>query len=76
MEPRYQFNSAVIDKENNMCIEVRTSTNDHSGYENDNYYIVSIPEYDNSYIFKYHNRETGKWYTDAEMQNEWIPPVA
>lgn len=73
---RYYYNYAVIDRESKMCIEVRTSTT--AGEENDSndvYLIVRIATYDNSYIMKYYDESTGKWYTDAAMTIEWAPPT-
>lgn len=73
---RYYYNYAVIYRSTKLCIEVRTSTT--AGEENDSndvYLIIRIPTYDDSYVFKYYDETTGKWYTDAAMTNEWTPPT-
>lgn len=63
----YSYHYAVIDSATNMCIEVRSCT-----YENDSQNLVAIPEYDDVFLFKYYDFNTGKWYYDAAMTQEFI----
>lgn len=66
MATNYAYNYAIIEPSmGNMCIEVRTSTVDCTGYEN---YIV-IPVYDEEYICKYYIN--GAWYEDAAGTIPW-----
>lgn len=69
MALNYAYAYAVIDPVDNMCIEVIDTT---VKYEDDPNYI-DIGTYNGEYLFKYYNRENGKWYTDAAFTNEWIP---
>lgn len=74
MAMNYYYNYAIVDRASMMCLEVRGSTNDQSGESNEYELYVSIPVYNEEYILKYYDEETGKWYYDAAMTNEWIPP--
>lgn len=68
MAVQYAYNYALVD-ENGWCYEVSSTTKSHEGEEG----WIAIPDYDDSYMFKYYNRADGKWYYDAEFTNEWIP---
>lgn len=70
----YAYNFAEIDNATNMCIGVM-STSDPSteGPTAANTTYVAIEEYNNDYVFKYYDFDTGKWYYDAEMTQEYIP---
>lgn len=74
MAINYHYNWAIIDRASGMCMEVRTSTNDYSGDSNEYELYVAVPTYTEEYLMKYYDEATGKWYHDAEMTNEWIPP--
>lgn len=67
MEARYAYHYAVID-ETGRCI----GYDDTTAVSSDPNYI-DIGEWLDGYLFKYYNREDGKWYYDAEFTNEWIP---
>lgn len=67
---RFQFAYAYIDPSlNDMCTRVVDTTNDYSA--NPNY--ILLEEYNEEYICKYYDRETGKWYLEASHTTEWIP---
>lgn len=68
---RYAYNYAVIDPMDNMCIQVMTRTSEIDTTENPE--VIPIPTYNEEYLFKYYNRENGKWYVDAAFTTEWIP---
>lgn len=76
MSVNYYYNFAVIDRASKMCIEIRTSTIDWTDASNDVELYVQIPVYSDDYAMKYYDETTGKWYYDAAMTNEWIPPEA
>lgn len=63
----YAYNYAQIDPDTNMCIGVHTFTCASS-----NATLVEIPAYDNVFCFKYYDWDTGKWYYDAEMTQEFV----
>lgn len=63
----YSYHYAEIDPETNMCVGVYSAT-----CESDDPNWVAIPEYDNVFCFKYYDFETGKWYHDAAMTQEFI----
>lgn len=66
---RYQYSYAVIDPTlNDMCINVVDTTLKAT---DPNY--IEIPEYNEYYLWKYYDRETGKWYVDADHTTEWTP---
>lgn len=69
MAQQYQYTYAVIDPVDNMCIEVVDTTVETTDDPN----FIPIPEYNGNYLWKYYNRENGKWYTDAAFTNEWTP---
>lgn len=65
MEPRLAYNYALID-ETGWCYEVRSTSlncDDEEGF-------IRIPSYSYDYMDKYYNVADGKWYHDAEFQNE------
>lgn len=76
MSVKYAYNYAIIWREDNMCIEVRTCTDNEDNASNDTYLFVRIPTENYSYLMKYYDEATGKWYLDAAMTQEWMPPVA
>lgn len=63
----YAYNYAEIDPLDNMCIGVYTCT-----YESTNPNWVAIPAYDDVFCFKYYDWDTGKWYYDEAMTQEFI----
>lgn len=79
--PRYYYNFAEIVPATHMCIGVRTTTSDDSGYDN----LVPIPVFDEEYILKYYLCENhpeftydcldGKWYEDPEGTIPWESPL-
>ena len=64
----YNYHYAEIDPETNMCVGVQSQTD--VATEEDN--LVEIPEYDDVFLFKYYDWNTGKWYYDEEMTEEFI----
>ena len=62
---RLPYNYALID-ETGFWYEVRSTSLNCD----DEYGFVRIPEYDDVYMEKYYNVADGKWYYDAEFQNE------
>ena len=68
---RYAYNYAIIDLTDNMCVEVCTQTREIDTVAHPE--VIQIPTYNEEYLFKYYNRENGKWYTDAAFTNEWVP---
>ena len=66
MAQQYAHVYAIID-ETGMCYEVRDTTVDYDGREG----FISIPEYNEEYIFKYYIN--GAWYEDAEGTIPWSP---
>lgn len=69
MAQQYQYIYAVIDPTlGDMCVEIRDTT-----LESTDPNCILIPEENSGYLFKYYNRENGKWYTDAAFTNEWTP---
>lgn len=68
---RYYYNYAIVDRASKMCVEVRTCTYEASNTAAELY--IRIPSYDDSYMFKYYDEETGKWYYDAALTQEWTP---
>lgn len=73
MALNYQYNVAIIDRETTMCVEVRTGTADMSGSSTETELYVSIPAYNEEYLFKYYNEADGKFYYDPEFTQEFIP---
>lgn len=71
MAQQYQYAYAVIDPADNMCFEVLDTTDEYPSDEYPNH--IPVPEADGNYLWKYYNRENGKWYTDAAFTNEWTP---
>lgn len=66
MALNYAYNYAYIDPNTNMCMEVRSMTdNSQSEYPN----WIEIPVYDEDYICKYYI--DGNWYEDAEGTIPW-----
>ena len=65
IQPRLYYNYAEIDPETNMCVGVMTSSYGEIG---GNY--VSIPVYDEEYIFKYYIN--GVWYEDEAGTISWV----
>lgn len=68
------YNFAEIDNATGMCIGVLTTTDPSTeGPTLSGTTHVAIPEYNNDYVFKYYDFNTGKWFYDAEMTQEYIP---
>ena len=65
IEPRLAYNYAIID-ETGWCYEVRSTSMNCD----DEAFFIPIPEYNDIYMDKYYNVANGKWYHDAEFQNE------
>lgn len=66
-ELRLRYNYALID-ETGWCYEVCTTSRNCDEMEG---YVV-IPEYSYDYLEKYYNVGDGKWYHDAEFQDEAV----
>lgn len=64
MAMNYAYHYAEIDPSTHMCLGVLTTTTNTIG---GNY--VSIPVYDEEYIFKYYIN--GSWYEDASGTIPW-----
>lgn len=62
---RITFNYAIID-ETGYCVEVYSTSRNCDGREG----YIPIPMYSYDYMEKYYNVVDGKWYHDAEFQNE------
>lgn len=74
MAINYAYNFAEIDNATNMCIGVMTTSDpNEEGPTGYNTTYVAIPVDDDNYMFKYYDFDTGKWYYDAEMTQEYIP---
>ena len=73
MAVNYYYNYAIVDRATMMCMEVRGSTLDQSDASDEYEIYVSIPEYNEEYVFKYYNEADGKFYYDAEYTQEFIP---
>ena len=69
MAVQYAYNYAVID-ETGMCIHVFSDSHGLDPVPSDH---VEISEYNEDYLLKYYNRETGLWYEDAAFTIEWSP---
>ena len=69
-ERRYAYTYAIIDTTDNMCVEVRTQTNEVDTTAHPEY--IPIPSYNEEYIMKYYSYETQKWYEDTAFTIEWI----
>jgi hypothetical protein len=54
-------------------MEVRSSTVDESGATNEYELYVSIPEYNEEYIFKYYNEADGNFYYDEAFTEIFNP---
>jgi hypothetical protein len=65
------YNFAEIDPADNMCIGIMTTTNPNQNPA----LFVPVATYSDDYVEKYYDWDTGKWYYDAEMTQEWIPPT-
>lgn len=72
MAVNYYYNFAEIDLDINMCVGILSTSNPN---QNPSIY-VPIATYSDEYLEKYYDWDTGKWYYDAEMTSEWIPPEA
>ena len=59
------FKYAIIELDTNMCIGVETTSHEVVG----NPEYISIPVYDEEYIFKFYIN--GAWYEDAEATIPW-----
>lgn len=68
MAQQFTYNYAIIDLETGLCMETRSTSSERTEEE-----FIPIPEYNTDYIFKYYNRENGKWYEDAAFTTEWSP---
>ena len=74
MATNYAYCFAEIDNATNMCVGVLSTSNPETeGPTAGGTTYVSIPTDDDNYIFKYYDFDTGKWYYDAEMTQEYIP---
>lgn len=74
MAINYAYCFAEIENATNMCIGV-LSTSDPSteGPTAGGTTYVPIPTDDDNYIFKYYDFDTGIWYYDSAMTQEYIP---
>jgi hypothetical protein len=70
MAVNYAYNYAEVQDSDGMCVGVTTgTTNDLEGPTSCGTTYVSIPVYDEEYIFKYYIN--GNWYEDAEGTIPW-----
>ena len=70
MAVNYYYNYAEIDPDTNMCIGIQSTSVNCDGAEN----LVRIESYIDDYVEKYYDWDSGKWYYDEAMTDEWIPP--
>jgi hypothetical protein len=74
MAVNYAYNFAEIDDATGMCVGVLTTTNPETeGPSGSGSTYIPIPTDDDNYLLKYYSFDTGKWYYDAEMTQEYIP---
>lgn len=70
MAINYAYNYAEIDDATHMCLGVVTSSRpDMEGPTGSGSTYVTIPVYDENYIFKYY--VDGNWYEDAAGMIPW-----
>lgn len=62
---RITYYYAIIE-DDGYCVEVRSTSRNCDGREG----YITIPSYSYDYLEKYYNIANGKWYHDAEFQNE------
>ena len=76
MSVNFQYHYAIVDKTMGyLCLEICTTSVNNDGHENDTELYVRIDVYSGDYLMKYYDRDTGKWYYDAEMTQEFILEV-
>lgn len=71
IEPRYAYHYAEIDPSDNMCIGIYTTSVADAHTSDPN--LVPITTYSDDYLEKYYDWDTGKWYYDEDMTDEWVP---
>ena len=67
MDMRLVYHYAEIDQSDNMCIGVHTGT-----HTSDDPNWVEIPVYDDVFMYKYYDWDSGKWFYDSAMTQEFI----
>lgn len=73
MAANYAYAYAEVDNATNMCVGmVDTSDPNMAGPTTVGTTYVMLPEYSDEYFLKYYDFNTGKWYYDAEMIQEFI----
>jgi hypothetical protein len=74
MATNYAYNFAEIDNTTGMCVGVMTTSDPSTeGPTGCGTTYVPIPYDDDNYLLKYYDFNTGKWFYDAEMTQEYIP---
>lgn len=68
MVESYQYIYAQVEKFDWLCIDVRSTTS--PAYETEGYLYLELETEDYRYLGKYYQRDTGKWYLDAEFTQE------
>ena len=63
----YEFNYALID-ETGWCYEVTSTSRSHEGEEG----WIAISEFNEDYLEKYYDVNTGKWFNDPEFTDEAV----
>lgn len=70
MAINYAYNYAEIDNATHMCVGITTSTDpDGAGPHPNGVTFISIPVYDQEYLFKYYI--DGNWYEDPAGTIPW-----
>lgn len=73
MATNYAYCFAEIDNATGLCLGVLSTTDPSTeGPTAGGTTYVAIPEDNTDYLLKYYDFDTGKWYYDAEMTQEFI----
>lgn len=74
MAINYAYNFAEIDNATGLCVGVLTTTDPNQGGPTaGGTTYIEVPTDDGNYILKYYDFNTGKWFYDAAMTQEYIP---
>lgn len=72
MSLNYAYNYAEVNNVTGWCLGVVTNTDPNfAGSTNGEVTYVTIPVYDQEYLFKYYNWSNGQWYEDAAFTIPW-----
>lgn len=73
MAINYAYAYAEINNATNMCIGIVDSSNPNlAGPTSVGTTYILLPEYSDEYFLKYYDFDTGKWYYDSAMTQEFI----